>query len=85
MKYTSSYLYLPALFYPLQAGLYARDAVYRAREDRAATKFYANKARDKAERLGKALQDGQQMVAKLLDQAKAVCFALYTLEKQTLT
>lgn len=63
----------PANTHPLQAGLCARDAVYRAREDWAASKFYAKKAKDKAERLAEALENGRQLVAKLLDQAKAVC------------
>lgn len=47
--------------------------MYRAREDRAASKFYAKKANDKAERLANVLEQGRQKVARMLDQANAVC------------
>ena len=47
--------------------------MYRAREDRAASKFHAKKANDKAERLRNVLENGREKVARMLHQADAVC------------
>ncbi|CBN77134.1 hypothetical protein Esi_0036_0099 [Ectocarpus siliculosus] len=59
-----------ALTSSLKARLFARDAVYRAREDRAASKHRANEARAKAERAGKALGEGTTLVESLEKKAK---------------
>lgn len=60
-----------ALTASTQAGLFARDAVYRAREERAASKHWANEARAKAERAKKALEKGTTVADDLVKQAEA--------------
>lgn len=60
-----------ALTSSTQAGLFARDAVYRAREERAASKHWGNEARAKAARARKALEKGTAVVDDLGKQAEA--------------
>lgn len=55
-----------------QAGLFARCAVYRAREERAASKHWASEARAKAERAKRALGKGTAVAGDLCKQAEAV-------------
>ena len=60
-----------ALTSSTQAGLFARDAVYRAREERAASKHWAKEARAKAERAKQALEKGTAVANDLNEQAEA--------------
>eukprot|EP00903_Cladosiphon_okamuranus_P008959 g8573.t1 len=59
-----------ALTSSTQASLFARDAVYRAREERAASKHWANEASAKAERARKALEKGVMVADDLGKQAE---------------
>eukprot|EP00752_Nemacystus_decipiens_P007282 g6518.t1 len=59
-----------ALTASTQAGLFARDAVYRAREERAASKHWAKEARAKAERAKTALEKGTALADALHKQAE---------------
>lgn len=64
---------------PNQAGRFARDAVYRAREERAASKHWGNVARAKAERAKRALEKGTAVADDLCKQAEAVGSVLVSL------
>lgn len=59
-----------------QAGLFARKSVYLSREERAASKFWAHKARAVAARAEQAVREGMTLVDNFGMQAEAVGWSL---------
>lgn len=57
-----------------QAGLFAKDSVFRAREDRAASKHRAKERRANAAMLANAVEERTELVKDLFNQANMVRF-----------
>lgn len=61
-----------------QAGLVAKDSVYQAREERAASAYRSKKSRAKADRVAEALRKGTKLVERLSIQVQAVSISMDT-------